>query len=161
MPSVLLVCSANQCRSPLAEAMLRQALAEAAPQEIWRVESAGTYAVVGLPATEYSRQEAQRQGLDLSLHRSQPASCELLSEFDLILAMEREHLLDLRMGCPQFAGKVHLLSEAVDAEFDIEDPYGGPAAGYRSLGELLAGLLADGLPRIRVLARGDNASGIS
>jgi len=159
MPSVLLVCSANQCRSPLAEAMLRKALAEAAPQESWRVESAGTYASVGLPATEYSRQEALRHGLDLSRHRSQPATCELLSEFDLVLAMERVHLQDLQMTCPQSAGRVHLLSEAVDAEFDIEDPFGGPAVGYRSLGELLTGLLADGLPRIRELARKSSAGG--
>jgi protein-tyrosine-phosphatase len=157
MPSVLLVCSANQCRSPLAEAMLRKALAEAAPRETWRVESAGTYAGVGLPATEYSRKEAQRHGLDLSRHRSRPASCELLSEFDLVLAMEREHLHELQKACPQFAEKVHLLSEAVDAEFDIEDPFGGPPAGYRSLGEMLAGLMADGLPRIRELARDDSA----
>jgi protein-tyrosine-phosphatase len=157
MPSVLLVCSANQCRSPLAEALLRQALAKAAPHESWRVESAGTYAGSGLPATEYSRQEALRHGLDLSQHRARQATCELISEFDLVLAMEREHLQDLRTGCPQSAARVHLLSEAIGAEFDVEDPYGGPPAGYRSLGELLAGLIADGLPRIRELAIGDSA----
>jgi protein-tyrosine-phosphatase len=157
MPSVLLVCSANQCRSPLAEVLLRQALDGAAPQEAWRVESAGTWALPGLPATEYSRQEAHRHGLDLSRHQSQPASCELLAQFDLVLAMEKEHQRQLQTACPKQAAKVRLLSEAVGAEFDIEDPYGGPQAGYRSLGDLLANLMADGLPRIRQLAQGDGA----
>jgi protein-tyrosine-phosphatase len=157
MPSVLLVCSANQCRSPLAEVLLRQALDGAAPQEAWRVESAGTWALPGLPATEYSRQEARRHGLDLSRHQSQPASCELLAQFDLVLAMEKEHQRQLQTACPKQAAKVRLLSEAVGAVFDIADPYGGPQAGYRSLGDLLANLMADGLPRIRQLAQGDGA----
>jgi len=157
MPAVLLVCSANQCRSPLAEVLLRQALAGAAPDEAWRVESAGTWALPGLPATEYSRQEARRHGLDLSRHQSQPASCELLAEFDLVLTMEMEHQRQLQAACPKQAAKVRRLSEAVGAAFDIEDPYGGPPASYRSLGDLLAGLLADGLPRIRLLAQGDSA----
>lgn len=152
MPSVLFVCSANQCRSPLAEVLLRQALDGAAPHESWRVESAGTWAVPGLPATEYSRQEARRRGLDLSHHRSQPASCDLLAQFDLVLAMEREHLRELHAACPEQAAKVRLVSEGVGAEFDIEDPYGGPPSGYQSLGDLLAALLADGLPRIREMA---------
>jgi len=71
--------------------------------------------------------------------------------------MEMEHQRQLQAACPKQAAKVRRLSEAVGAAFDIEDPYGGPPASYRSLGDLLAGLLADGLPRIRLLAQGDSA----
>ena len=152
MPSVLLVCSANRCRSPLAEVMLRQALS-AAGEESWRVESAGTWAVAGQPATEYSLQEAHRRGLDLSQHRSQAASCALLAEFDLVLTMEREQQRELQASCPGQASKVRLMSEVVGAEHDIEDPYGGPASAYQTLGERLAGLMDEGLPRLRQLAQ--------
>ncbi|MCJ7513732.1 MAG: hypothetical protein MUO23_12265 [Anaerolineales bacterium] len=152
MPSVLFVCSANQCRSPLAEVILRQLVAGEAPEETWRVASAGTWAIPGLPATDYSQQEARRRGLDLSRHLSQPASCDLLAEFNLVLTMEKQHQHELQTACPAQAGKVHRLSEAVGGEFDIDDPHGGPQAGYRSLGETLASLLEDGLPAIRGLA---------
>jgi protein-tyrosine-phosphatase len=152
MPSVLLVCSANRCRSPLAEVMLRQALS-AAGEQPWRVESAGTWALPGQPATEYSLQEAQRRGLDLSQHRSQATSCALLAQFDLVLTMEREQQAELQSACPAQASRVRLMSEVVGAEYDIEDPYGGPASGYRTLGERLAGLLDEGLPRLRQWAQ--------
>jgi protein-tyrosine-phosphatase len=136
----------------MAEVLFRDLAARTAPEEPWRVASAGTWATPGLPATEYSRREVQQRGLDLSRHASQPASCDLLADFDLVLTMEKQHQLDLVSSCPAHAHRVHRLSEIVRGEFDIADPYGGPQVGYQTLAETLAQLLADGFPTIRRLA---------
>jgi protein-tyrosine-phosphatase len=71
---ILLVCTGNTCRSPMAEALLRQKLA-AAPELAGRVEvrSAGTHAEAGQGATFEARQAMQARGLDLSQHRAQLA----------------------------------------------------------------------------------------
>src|SRR5690606_15088095 len=89
--SILLVCSGNTCRSPLAAAMLRAALAERpAPGEV-RVGSAGTGAWDGAPASEGSYLVALERGLDLSTHRARMLTTQLVREADLILTMTTAH----------------------------------------------------------------------
>ncbi|MBM3957291.1 MAG: hypothetical protein FJ313_04485, partial [Gemmatimonadetes bacterium] len=70
---VLLVCTGNQCRSPMAEALLRRLAAtdSAAPLEI-RVSSAGTAAPAGFPATQQAQEACAEEGIDLTGHRSRP-----------------------------------------------------------------------------------------
>jgi protein-tyrosine-phosphatase len=74
MTSILFVCSANQCRSPMAEALFKDLVRERGEENEWRVESAGVWAYAGAPATENAQLAMQKRGLDLSQHRSQPAT---------------------------------------------------------------------------------------
>jgi protein-tyrosine phosphatase len=84
---VLVVCTANIARSPLAEAMLAASIG---PLGV-RVGSAGVAARWGLPAAERSQQLAEARGLDLSAHRSQPVTEELIRSSALVLTMSERH----------------------------------------------------------------------
>ena len=127
---VLIVCSGNTCRSPLAEAALRAALGPDAARV--EVISAGTGAAEGIPVSEHSTAVAARDGLDLSEHRSRRASRELVGSADLVLAMERHHLDAVRVLGADPA-RSHLLSAwpaPGEPGLDIADPFGGSIEAY-------------------------------
>lgn len=148
--SVLLVCSGNTCRSPLAAAMLRAALAEVPSLREIRVGSAGTSAWDGAPASEGSYLVALERGLDLSTHRARMLTTQLVHDADLILTMTAAHshrVID--MGG---AGKTHTLvgwAGTSDGAADIPDPYGGDVTGYRAVADRLAPLIAAAVARLQ------------
>jgi protein-tyrosine phosphatase len=90
---VLFVCLGNICRSPYAEKALEQALPDAAAAT--EVVSAG-FIGPDRPSPAAARQVAEGHGLDLSEHRSQPLSDELLDASDLIFVMDRVQQRALR-----------------------------------------------------------------
>ena len=151
MPSILFVCSANQCRSPMAAALFRSHLECKGSPGGWRVESAGIWAEEGWPATEDARKALQERGIDLSSHRSQAATAEVLDRADLVLVMETDHLRTLQAKFPRRADRIHLLTEMVGTFDDIEDPVGRGLERYRSLADELNALFDRGLPRIQEL----------
>jgi protein-tyrosine phosphatase len=108
---VLLVCSANQCRSALAGVLLVAQL-----QRIGldlAVESAGVQAVAGRPATSQTVAAAASMGLDLSAHRSQLASRAMIAHAGLILTMERAHVRQVVVTDPQAFTRTFTLKELV------------------------------------------------
>lgn len=90
---LLVVCTANQCRSPMGEVIARAMLDERGIPS--RVTSAGTHALDGTKATDGAEMTARRLGLDLSAHQSRPVTAELVADADLVVAMERRHVVDL------------------------------------------------------------------
>lgn len=111
MPVILFICTGNTCRSPLAAAMARELGADA--------ESAGLYASPGSPASEGARRAAARRGLDLSAHRSQTVTRELVARAERVYAMTSAHQQALREMYPDMADKILALSPS------ISDPFGG------------------------------------
>src|SRR5690606_10441944 len=89
--NVLFVCTGNTCRSPMAEAIARRRFAEREWTHV-DVASAGVAAGPGSPASSHAIILAADRGLDLTAHRSQPLSPELVEWADLILAMSASHL---------------------------------------------------------------------
>jgi len=150
MPAVLFVCTANQCRSPMAEALFKKLLADRGLSG-WRVESAGTWTQNGIPATRFAQITMQQRGLDISAHRSREVTGDLLRQFDLILTMEEGHKEALRFEFPEVAGRVFLLSEMADKAFEIDDPVGQPLETYRRTADEIHALLEAGLERIQEL----------
>jgi protein-tyrosine-phosphatase len=146
-PHVLVVCTANICRSPVAEALLRRRLA-AAGRGAWQVSSAGTWAEPGRPASRFSGLLMAQQGDTLDQHRSRPVTAALLDDADLILCMESGHAEALRAEFPQQAHKVYLLSEMSGRNYSISDPYGGSLDEYRQMVRDVSAALDAGLPRI-------------
>ena len=90
---VLVVCSANQCRSPFAAAALRDAFARRGVDVA--VASSGIRAFSGSPATASTVDVARRLGLDLSEHRSTPFDPAIVDQADLVIGMERVHVREI------------------------------------------------------------------
>ncbi len=141
MSRVIMVCTGNTCRSPLAEALLRRALEDAGRPDI-AVASAGTGAWDGAPASEGSYLVALEHGLDLSAHRARLLTRAMVEESQLILVMSRTHLARVReLGG---AGRAHLLGEYggfTGARGEIDDPFGGDLEEYRATLRTLAGIM--------------------
>ena len=158
MPSILIVCTANICRSPLAEVILRQLLATKPDAAQWKIASAGTWAMYGAPAAEYSQRIAQTMGTDLSQHRSQPVTPELLQRYDLVLTMERKQKEGLILQYVTHARKIFMLSEMVGKLEDVPDPIGHDLADYQATANLMHHYLSDGLGKIQFLAEKNDAA---
>lgn len=145
---ILLVCTGNVCRSPLAEGMLRAMLAEKGRGDI-AVSSAGTSAATGDPASEGSYLVALEHGVDLSPHSARLLTRGLIDDADLILVMGEQHARTVHdMGG---AGRVHLLGRYAGREMPeavVEDPFGGDIEDYRRTYEQLAELLPDVVARL-------------
>ena len=153
MPSILFVCSANQCRSPMAQVLFEAFLAEKDVRDEWRVESAGVWAYDGSRATMNAQTVMAERGLDLSRHLSQPASSTLLKQFDLTVVMEQEHKMVLQDQNPQLADRIYLMREVADQEGDFADPVGGSLERYRAAADELGMLMRDGIDRIDELVK--------
>lgn len=150
MPSVIFVCTANICRSPMAEALLKLMLK--GDKDHWRVESAGTWAEGGMVASQKAQQVVASLGGDLSEHASRPVTRELLDDFDLILTMEQGHKEALCAEFPDLAPRVYRLREMVDQAGDIHDPYGSSVEDYQATAHAIARILEAGWEKISRLA---------
>lgn len=138
---VLLVCTGNICRSPLAEEMLKRTLQERGIDGV-SVTSAGTGAWDGAPASEGAYLVGLERGLDLSGHRARLLTRELVDEADLILTMARHHRA--RVDELGGEGRVFVLGEYAGREGDgveVSDPFGGDLDVYRNTCVELEGLI--------------------
>ena len=148
MKTIVFVCTANICRSPMAAALMRKHLAALGLSDEIEVNSAGVWAREGSSASEGSATVLARQGISLSDHRSQPMTARLLEQADIVVVMEEAHRRSLFYLEPKHLRKVFLLSEMVGRSEDIADPYGGPIESYVKTAAQLDDLIAEGLPMI-------------
>jgi len=118
----------------------------------WRIESAGTWAIDGAPAAVNTQWVLQSRGIDISDHRSRLITADILSEFNLVLTMERGHQEALRVEFPEYANRIYLLSDLIDKKFDIEDPVAGPLVDYQDTAREIEHILTDGFEKITILS---------
>jgi protein-tyrosine phosphatase len=124
--SILVVCYANQCRSPMGEALLRQHLAERGVET--PVSSAGLLPG-GVEAALHAREEMTRRGLDLGSHRSRQVDATIIGDADLILTMTRRQVTEIAVIAPRALPRTMTAPEALRR---------AQSAGKRSEGQSLA-----------------------
>ena len=151
--TVLIVCSGNLCRSPIAEGLLKGLLQDAKVQGV-RVHSAGTLGIEGEPASAHGIEACEREkDIDIGDHRSKGLDRQMIEDADLIFCMAARHLAWIHQATPDIQVNAHLLKAyaGVPAElgWDVSDPVGMDYATYRTSCLELADLLETALPRMR------------
>ena len=146
--AILFVCTANQCRSPMAEAIMKDYFQRMVLPFNWIVQSAGTWAENGHPATPFGVAVMAERGLDTSSHQSQLITRELLTQFDLVLTMESGHKEAIQIEFPEFSEKIFMLSEMAGDCINIEDPIGGIYEDYVNTANEIDDWIMKGIPTI-------------
>ena len=114
---VLFVCTGNTCRSPMAEVICRQLLAEKLACVMGELEDRGVLVMsagwrpcsAAAPPARRSR-SCRTMHLDLSEHETQPLTEPLVRHADLIFAMTRSHREAILAQWPSAAERTFLLS---------------------------------------------------
>ena len=131
---ILLVCTGNTCRSPMAEVLMKKQIADRLGCNVEEVDqhgvivaSAGVAAMPGGRPSSEAVQVMSGRGLDLSQHLSQPMTDQIATQADLILTMTELHRRTLLAQWPALAPRTHVIRRD---QGDISDPIGGPVSIY-------------------------------
>ncbi|MFZ1985721.1 MAG: low molecular weight protein-tyrosine-phosphatase [Desulfatitalea sp.] len=130
---ILVVCTGNICRSPMAAGLLRHRLPPALRGRV-TVGSAGTNALHGHQAEPHAVQTMARHGIDIRPHRARDLTRDLAQHADLILAMEHTHVESAQKMLLWHKSHAQLLTQfnpTADAA-EIRDPYGHSIAAYEA-----------------------------
>ncbi len=152
--NILFVCTGNTCRSPMAEYAMQSLLDKERPGKA-RVQSCGTGAAEGYPATQYGQEAGKMWDLDMSGHASQLISPELIDWADLVFCMSYEHHREVLRLSSGAADKTYLLKKFPDnapVGESVEDPIGQALQRYNEtfleIGEYLGRHLPEILRRV-------------
>jgi protein-tyrosine-phosphatase len=133
--TIVTVCTANICRSPMGAALLQHALAaQPEPLRSLRLISAGVAARPGEPVSTNSVLALKKVGIDVSQHRSQALTQKILDEALAVLCMTESHRALIMVQADPAPKNVFLFREFVPnlPDIDIGDPYGGPLKLYEA-----------------------------
>lgn len=144
---IIVVCTANICRSPMGERLLAHGLAaEDAPLNQLKVASAGISAYDGDPASQNSVKALKSVGLDLQDHKSQQISQELLDKAFAVFCMTQTHRTLIEVHFEHVPKHLYLFRELMpkDASIEIPDPYGRSLPEY----ELCRDSMVEAIPSL-------------
>jgi protein-tyrosine-phosphatase len=132
---ILIVCTANICRSPMAAGLLQHFLAgQTGPLRSLRVISAGIAAREGDPISDNAAVAMKRVGINLSEHASQPLTQKLLDEAFVVFCMTESHRAMIQLQFDPVPRHLYLFRQFLPRPVDpeVDDPYGGPLSVYET-----------------------------
>lgn len=140
MTRILFVCTANICRSPIAESVARSIAKTEGIADLFQFDSAGIIgSFVGQPPDDRARQILTERGYVVSGIKARTVTLKDFERFDLILAMDRKILFSLQRICPlAHRDKLHLLLDHLANEpyGEVPDPYFGNLTGFEHVLDL-------------------------
>lgn len=151
---ILIVCTANICRSPMGEGLLRHALSgQPEPLSSLPVVSAGIAARNGERVSENSVVALRKVGIDIADHRSQPVTQRLLDDALMVLCMTETHRAMIQLQANPVPANLYLFREFMPREADKEvpDPFGGPLKVYELCRDELVEAIPSLLEQIKTL----------
>ncbi|WP_242868883.1 low molecular weight protein arginine phosphatase [Desulfotomaculum copahuensis] len=128
---LLFVCTGNTCRSSMAAALARRALAERGLTGRVEVISAGLFARPGDPASPRAVAVMGEWGIDLHRHRARQLTPRDVAGADLVLVMTAGHHRQVRQMVPEAGDRIHTLAAYAGVDADVPDPFGRPLEAYR------------------------------
>jgi protein-tyrosine phosphatase len=138
--AVLFVCLGNICRSPLAEGVFRHLVDQRGLSKKYLAASCGTGDWhAGEPAHHQTIKVASKYGINIDSHRARQLCQDDFVRFNLILAMDRSNLRDIKQLAPSTSPEIKLMRE-YDLESDdlsVPDPYYGGADGFDEVYQIL------------------------
>jgi protein-tyrosine-phosphatase len=142
---ILFVCTGNTCRSPMAEAILKNKNIDGI-----EVKSAGIYADYGSDASVNAKKVLESNNI-IHQHQSSPLTKDHLDWADLILTMTGSHKSAILQQYPETAVKVYTLKEfsGEGAGIDVTDPFGGSVGTYQGTYQELEQLIEKVIEKIR------------
>lgn len=152
MFEILMVCTGNICRSPMAAGLLRHLLPPNLQGRI-TVSSAGTHALHGHQAEPQAVAAMSRLGIDICDHRARHLTRDIVRRAGVILTMEKFQLDEVRRMLLWSKSHAKLLTDfgPFPEGTEVEDPYGGPLEAYLLCVQMLRPCieaLADELDRV-------------
>ncbi len=137
MYNILVVCTANVCRSPMGETILQKMIRDAGLEKLFQVKSAGIYAMDGQKSSDLTVEVCRENGLDLAHHRSKSITPQDIQSNNIILCMTPDHKEDLIYFFPAENEKISTLREygreKIPAKLAIDDPIGMSKNFYRRI----------------------------
>lgn len=155
-PRVLFVCTGNATRSVIAAALVRR------DRPAWTVDSAGTWAIPGLPSSRRTLAALESVGVSAPGHRSTTLTPDHLAAADLVVGFEAEHVRHVRRMSPEGAERVatlprllvpdwpgvSLAAEDPRAWAEVGDPAGGDVDDFVRCARDIDAQIAQLLPRL-------------
>ncbi|HID81326.1 MAG TPA: low molecular weight phosphotyrosine protein phosphatase [Chromatiales bacterium] len=150
---VLFICMGNICRSPTAHGVFAHQVAEAGLNHVIEIDSAGTHAYhVGEPPDHRAQNTARQRGYDLSDLRARKVQSIDCEEYDYLIVMDQDNLVDVKALCTNGSHeKVQLFlryAENTNTQ-EVPDPYYGGSRGFDHVLDLVEAASAGLLQEIR------------